>query len=710
MGNRTTSCLQSMSRESLNKEKRERVKDYRRLRQRAEDLLKDRSEDTSQAANPDEIIHELRVHQIELEMQNEELRKAQRTIEVSRTRYANLYDFAPVGYVTLNNKGLILAANLTLSGILGIERRLLIMKPFSHYVISTFQEVFRTHRRKVLETGRKQSCELMLKKSDGQSFYASIESVPEEAEKPVNIFSAVTDITTRKREEEKRQLLSTAIDDIAEGVAITSVGGVIEFVNPAFCHITGFSEQEILGNTMRVLRSKKGDEESKPGWDELLSDHVVSARLKKRHKDGRLIDLEVSISPVDDNSGTITHYVGVFRDITEKTRLEEQLQQSQKMEALGTLSGGIAHDFNNMLAVIIGNAEIALDDIGNAGPRRNIEHIMQASKRAADLVRQILTFSRKADKSRETLRLTPLLSETYKLLRGTLPSTVDMKLEVETESDTISGNASQMQQVIMNLATNAAHAMNGNGGILTMGLALITVTQDGYRSDPELSQGEYVKLSVKDTGVGMTDRIRRRIFDPFFTTKEPNRGTGMGLAVVYGIVKAHDGAIIVESKPGKGSIFNVFLPYLKADTKEEHEKVDAVPGGRERILFVDDEPTVTDLASQMLERLGYHVTTATSGSEAWTLFSKEPDGFDLVITDQTMPGLTGILLAERMLRVRKELPIILLTGYSEMVSAEKARAAGIAAFALKPVTKREIAATIRRVLDQRSSTGSHPQG
>ena len=310
------------------------------------------------------------------------------------------------------------------------------------------------------------------------------------------------------------------------------------------------------------------------------------------------------------------------------------------MEAIGTLAGGIAHDFNNMLAIILGNAEIALDDLqGGDGPGRNIEHIIKASKRARDLVRQILAFGRKNEGAKQPLQLAPLMQETYKLLRGVLPSTVRMHLDIRTESATVLADPSQVQEVLMNLATNAAHAMRDNGGILTIGLSTVAFNQNDPRPDPDMSPGTYVKLSVQDTGTGMTEEVRRRIFEPFFTTKE--LGTGMGLAVVYGIVKGHGGAVTTESKMGEGSTFTIFLSPTEARAIDERIETGDIPGGKERILLVDDDPAVTEMTAVMLRRLGYQLTTAESGGEAWDIFAGAPGSFDLVITDQTMPDLTG---------------------------------------------------------------------
>ena len=401
-------------------------------------------------------------------------------------------------------------------------------------------------------------------------------------------------------------------------------------------------------------------------------------------------------------------YDKLVSETKQRQEAEEQLAQERKMETVGTLAGGIAHDFNNMLAVILGNAELALDDMhdGTNGGRHNIEQIVKASTRARDLVRQILMFSRKSERRRKPLKLTPLVRETAKLLRGSLPSTVNIELEMNTASDAILADPSQIQQVLMNLSSNAEHAMREEGGTLFIGLSDVTLGEGNLTADNDMQPGRYVVLTVEDTGTGIPKKIRDRMFDPFFTTKEQGQGTGMGLAVVFGIVKSHEGAIKVESKVGKGSTFRIFLPAYRGAAEEEPSEDASLPTGKERVLVVDDEPFVAEAASETLKLLGYETTTALSGPEGWKKFEDNPYSFDLVITDHVMPDLTGMRLAERMLAVRKDLPVILFTGYTETVSPEKAKAAGIREFLMKPVLKKKLAETVRRVLDSRNRSES----
>ncbi|HVN22378.1 MAG TPA: PAS domain S-box protein [Syntrophorhabdales bacterium] len=405
---------------------------------------------------------------------------------------------------------------------------------------------------------------------------------------------------------------------------------------------------------------------------------------------------------VEERTAELTQaYKRLETEMTERAKVEEQLWQAQKMEAIGTLAGGIAHDFNNVLAAIIGFTELAKDNIpADADAQHHLNRIFQSGLRGRDLVKQILAFSRKAKGERKELSFTPLINETHALLRSSLPSTIQMPLLISTNDDHVFADATQLQQVLMNLATNAADAMREEGGQLTIALSSVVFPEGSVLPDPDMSPGTYLKLTVKDTGMGMTEDVRQRIFEPFFTTKELGKGTGMGLAVVYGVIKSHNGAVTVQSEVGQGSTFDVFLPHVqKPEATREETRAFALPRGTERILFVDDEELLMEMGQSMLEHLGYQVTVAANGAEAWNLFLEDPSRFDLVITDQTMPDVTGLTLARKMLRVRKELPIILCTGYSEMVSPEKAKDVGICAFVMKPVVRKDLAETVRRVLD-----------
>jgi signal transduction histidine kinase len=379
---------------------------------------------------------------------------------------------------------------------------------------------------------------------------------------------------------------------------------------------------------------------------------------------------------------------------------ERQMQQVLKLQAIGTLAGGIAHDFNNILFPIIGYTEIAMDDIPQDSPtRRNLEEVLKAANRAKELVQQILTFSRQNGRERKPIRVQGIAAEALRLLRASIPKTIDIVADLKDSCHAIMGDATQIHQVIMNLCTNAYQAMQETGGTLEVRLA---ETHIGYEETVKrigIQMGPHLHLSVRDEGVGMEPSVLERIFEPYYTTKEPGKGTGLGLSVIHGIVKNHGGFITVESATGRGSTFHVYLPTLEdAEAEIEAAAGAARSGGSERILLVDDEPQIVDMEKKLLEKLGYRVIGCTSSAEALETFARQPDQFDLVITDMTMPQMTGDRLARQILDIRPGIPVILCTGYNEMISEDKAAAMGIRKFILKPVDKEELAAGIRSAL------------
>ncbi len=399
---------------------------------------------------------------------------------------------------------------------------------------------------------------------------------------------------------------------------------------------------------------------------------------------------------------------GAFQDITDRKRAEEekekmetQLRQSQKMEAIGTLAGGIAHDFNNILSAIIGYTELAICDIpAGSLARQNLDQVLHASSRVKDLVKQILSFSRFTEQERLPLRLGKITREALKLLKASIPATIEIRHNIKTVPGTVLADPTQVHQVLMNLCTNAAHAMQQSGGVMEINLDQVDIDNVSADQDGELKPGPYCRLTVSDSGHGIDSKTRDRIFEPFFTTKEPGQGTGMGLSVVHGIVMSHGGTIKVSSTPGKGTTFHIYLPLIKSEM-EVQDKTDNkfLPTGTEHILFVDDKEILVDIVTQMLERLGYRVSTRTSSLEALELFQAMPGEFDLVITDMTMPRMTGTRLSQSMLKIRPDIPIILCTGFSKQITREKAKAIGIKRFLMKPLLAHQMARVIREVLD-----------
>ncbi len=380
----------------------------------------------------------------------------------------------------------------------------------------------------------------------------------------------------------------------------------------------------------------------------------------------------------------------------EQERLRSQLLQAQKMDALGTATGGIAHDFNNILAAIIGFTEIVRGRVAKGSrEERHLDRVLEAGMRGRELIKQMLTFARKTDHAKKPVRLSNVVNETMKLLRASIPSTINIRINVKSESALIIGDENQIQQVLMNLCTNGAYAMREKGGLLEIELSDYSVSP----SSQEMKPGLYMKLSVRDSGEGIPAEHLNRIFDPFFTTKKIGQGTGLGLSVVHGIVKQHGGHITVESEPASGSVFSVYLPKASRVVPAHVAADEDVPTGRERVLFVDDEETLIEMGQVILEELGYQVTVTNDSLEALALFRADPSRYDLIITDQTMPDMTGIELAREVLTLKRGTPVILCTGFSHVVDSDSAQAAGIKAFAVKPLTKKEIAHTIRKALD-----------
>jgi signal transduction histidine kinase/ActR/RegA family two-component response regulator len=389
------------------------------------------------------------------------------------------------------------------------------------------------------------------------------------------------------------------------------------------------------------------------------------------------------------------------QEITERQQLEAQIVQTQKMEALGTLAGGIAHSFNNLLTAILGFSQLLQNEVAPESRAAEYLHeVYTAGLRAKELVQHILTFSRQDANERAPVELRLLLHETLRLLRAVLPATIDLRVQLN-HGGLVLANPSELQQVLMNVASNAADAMRSSGGILEIVLAHETVVPAVAARHPALRPGSYMRVTIRDTGPGMAPEILERLFEPFFTTKGVGEGTGMGLAIAHGVVTSHGGAIIAESRLGQGATFTIYLPRLPDAPLPASSPEAPLPRGQERLLVVEDDEALAQLAQVQLTELGYTVSVCTSSGEALALFQADPQAFDLVLTDQTMPHMTGDVLAQELRRLRPELPIILLTGYNPLIDAAKARALGIDAFLLKPIGSHELAQAIRQVLAQR---------
>ena len=512
---------------------------------------------------------------------------------------------------------------------------------------------------------------------------------------------SLVDVTPRIKAEVERRRLSTAFEQSSEGIVITDVDDRILYVNQTFQDLHGLDRTDILGRRYGdILRFDVEDEAFRQGIRESL-DSGMAWKGRLTRAIGGLGDrkLDVTISPVRDPSGQVVNYAILERDMTYEHRLEASVRQLQKMDALGTLAGGIAHDFNNILVPIFINAELAAFDTEPESPTaRNLDLILEAANRGRDLVKQIIAFSRPAEQKRDITDLAPVVREAVKFLQSSIPASIVIREMIEAAPKMVRADPTQIHQVVMNLGSNAAYAIGEGGGRLDVRLDEVVVSPESAAQNPDLRPGPYVRLTVEDTGAGMTREVQDRIFEPFFTTKRRGEGMGMGLPVVLGIVRSHAGAITVSTAAGKGTTFEVYVPAATGSVKAAPPEAGRVLKGKGRVLFVDDEDMLVRTVPRMLERLGYSVTAVPDPREALALFRQRPRDFDLVITDETMPGLSGVKLAREMLTIRPDIPIILSTGYSEAVREEEIRSLGIREFIMKPFSTGEIAEKIQAAL------------
>ncbi|MCK8601950.1 hybrid sensor histidine kinase/response regulator [Desulfoferrobacter suflitae] len=514
------------------------------------------------------------------------------------------------------------------------------------------------------------------------------------------------EIAERKRAEaalaESEERYRRFFEEDLSGAFIIDREGNIVACNPAFAEIFGFPS--VAAAKQANAKDVYTDLRKRQIFLEMLKAEkkLINHESEYRRIDGTIIHTTENVIGTFDRDGELIEIKGFIVDNTERRRLEGQLRQSQKMEAIGTLAGGIAHDFNNILTAIIGNAEMALYKVPEDDRvRHNLEQVMKAGNRARDLVRQILTFSRQSEHVRKPLNMSLIVKEALKLLRASLPTTIEIRQDIRAESAMVNADPTQIHQVLMNLCANASYAMRAQGGVLKVSLHSVDAHSCPRIRNLELPDGPCVELMVSDTGTGMDPGTMERMFDPFFTTKGPGEGTGMGLAMVHGTVKSHGGAIIVDSEPGKGSSFRLYFPVVRGSAVDEPQANIQLPRGRDlgRILLVDDEDIILTTGQQMLEYLGYEVVIKKSAPEALKAFQLQPDQFSLVITDQTMPKMTGAELAREMLRIRPEMPIILCTGFSEVMDQEMAKSIGIREFVMKPFVFSELADLAKKVLN-----------
>lgn len=636
-----------------------------------------------------------------------EIKEAERALRESEERFRSVVETARDSIVTVDESGTIVSWNRGAEQMYGYLAEEAIGKPITLIIPERMHELHRRLFRKRLERTDMfyvPPAEGTGIRRDGSEFPVETTIASWEAGGRRFFTTINRDITERKRAEVERVRLMRAIEQATESIVVMDPDGTIVYANPAAVLISGYSPEEIIGHNSLIPSTSMYDPTFfKEILEAVTQGRTWSGRVKFRKKDGTTCDIEQTVCPIQDSSGSLVNILSIGRDISREVALERQLRHAQKMEAIGTLAGGIAHDFNNILAAIMGYAELSLSQVPeNSQLEHNLSLILKSSMRARDVIRQILAFSRKSQEERHPLCLQEIVREAVKLLRASIPSTITIREEYYAPDFMVLANPTQIHQVLINLCTNAAQAMQDSGGTMTISLHPVELSPDAAEKYMNLQPGRYVRLQVRDTGPGIDPAIMDRIFDPFFTTKEVGKGTGMGLAVVHGIVSSCQGVVFAENVPEGGACFSVLLPCVQELSPPEREEPHDLPRGRERVLFVDDEEILVQVGTEMLRALGYAVTGTQSSTEALSLFQENPFAYDLIITDQTMPDMTGYHLARQCLAIRPDMPIILCTGYSEVLSEEQALAGGIRGVLIKPVKLHELATRVRAVLNRSS--------
>lgn len=556
---------------------------------------------------------------------------------------------------------------------------------------------------RVLANGAPMETEGWVSSAEGHDVYHSTVKMPylDSSAGSTGMIALCRDLTKRIEMEQEMRRLAVAVEQSTESIMIVGVDGTILYVNHAFETTSGYASDEVVGQGPDLLKSGRHDDAFfEDMWNTIASGETWSGELTNKKKDGTLYVEEAVIYPIRNEGGKPTNYVCISRDITQEREIEKHLRQQQKMNAIGELAGGVSHDFNNILTAILGYVALCMNNVEEDSKLYGyLKEIVKAGDRATKLVRQILTFSRQEEQEFHSLELQPIIEDSLSMVKTTMKGNLTLKEKIDPACGPIMGDATQMQQVIVNLCTNAVHAL-GKDEPGTLSVSLRQVELLGHKADDQavdLAPGLYACITVRDTGCGMPPEVMDRIFEPYFTTKKKEEGTGFGLSIVHGIVRKHRGSITVESEEGNGTTFTLYFPLLLESAEQERKAIDlSSPEGYGRILFVDDDEAVLSMGREILESFGYSVVTATNGKRGLETFMQDPEGFDALITDYSMPEMNGHELIRKVLEVRSAIPAVLCSGYMEKVEGEDLKNLGHAAFMPKPIDWRELSRVIQK--------------
>lgn len=684
---------------------------FDRLRREAIDLLERNPHFANQSGNDlKELIHELNVHQTELIIQNEELKTSRNELAKITHEYEVLYEQAPCGYITLTPKGIISKINRTALNFLEDYRIKPDVSRFGDLIETGWDDLYYAALKNAGKTGEKQSLDLKLK----NSFWIQTEiEAHRNEENQVSqwrlIFIDISHkMAAEKALEESQERFQTLFHKTPISYQSLDEHGRFLEVNESWLETLGYRREEVIGKNFAKFLHPSMQEHFKENFPRFKAvGEILGVEFDMIKKDGSTIIVSFHGKIGKNPQGEFVQTHCVLSDITEQKKaekvtkqLEMQLQRNRKLEAIGVLAGGIAHDFNNILHPIIGFSELTLQDLppDKAELRENVEEIIKGSKRAANLVRQILNFSSQKQKPPEPIMVQSIVKESIQFLRSTIPKNIEIHQQINPKPIFVLNDPTQLYEIVMNLCTNAYHAMEEKGGLLSVTVDVADISIDQNKRFDKKS-GRHCKISVADTGSGIPPEYIRKIFDPYFTTKEIGKGSGLGLSVVHGIVKEHNGVIDVESRPGKTQ-FDVYFPAIDPPTEESPQKEAYVPSaGNEHVLFVDDEQAIVKLVERSLDKLGYKTTGMTSSVDAFEVFKNNPEKFDIVITDVAMPKMIGTTLIKKIRDIRQDIPVMMCTGFSNLIHEDKVSSLNIDEFVFKPISIDELSSKLRQILE-----------